>query len=126
MESMGYSRSCSINFSGLLHRQLFVMEGLKGKLLKHYRVNPFTGTQIRKPEVIVLDGQQRLTALYYVFTAPDFPLPNRSNRAIYYIKVDDLWQKSTIRHFIRWLSRRWSKILGGCPYQYETIFFHSL
>ena len=35
------------------------------------------------PEYIVLDGQQRLTALYYAFLAPDAPLPNRSNRAVY-------------------------------------------
>ena len=30
-----------------------------------------------KPEYIVLDGQQRLTAMYYAFLAPDVPLPNR-------------------------------------------------
>lgn len=40
------------------------------------------------PSHIVLDGQQRLTALHYVFLAPDLPLPNRSNRYLYYIRVD--------------------------------------
>jgi hypothetical protein len=40
------------------------------------------------PEFIVLDGQQRLTALYYAFIAPNVPLPDRSNRAAYFIKVD--------------------------------------
>ena len=40
------------------------------------------------PEHIVLDGQQRLTALYYACVAPEKPLPNRSNRAIYFINVD--------------------------------------
>jgi uncharacterized protein with ParB-like and HNH nuclease domain len=39
-------------------------------------------------EHIVLDGQQRLTAMYYAFQAPDIPLPRRSNRFIYFIKVD--------------------------------------
>jgi uncharacterized protein with ParB-like and HNH nuclease domain len=37
------------------------------------------------PEYIVLDGQQRLTAMYYAFFAPDEPLPNRSNRFFYFV-----------------------------------------
>jgi uncharacterized protein with ParB-like and HNH nuclease domain len=40
------------------------------------------------PEHIVLDGQQRLTALYYAFTAPDRPAPGRANRYLYFIHVD--------------------------------------
>ena len=41
-------------------------------------------------EHIVLDGQQRLTAMYYAFFAPDKELPTRNNRYYYYIKVDRL------------------------------------
>lgn len=37
---------------------------------------------------IVLDGQQRLTAMYYTFVAPDVSMPQRTNRYIYYIRVD--------------------------------------
>lgn len=37
-----------------------------------------------KPEYIVLDGQQRLTAIYYAFLAPDVPLPNKANRFFYH------------------------------------------
>jgi hypothetical protein len=40
------------------------------------------------PEHVVLDGQQRLTAMYYTFVAPDVPLPNRANRYLYFIRVD--------------------------------------
>ncbi len=40
------------------------------------------------PEYIVLDGQQRLTAMHYAFLAPDETLPNRSNRYFYFIRVD--------------------------------------
>src|SRR5438552_1813408 len=40
------------------------------------------------PEYIVLDGQQRLTAMYYTFLAPDVALPNRSNRYFFFIRVD--------------------------------------
>ena len=41
-----------------------------------------------KPEYIVLDGQQRLTAMYYAFLAPKIPLPNRSSQFIYFVNVD--------------------------------------
>src|SRR5947209_5979906 len=41
-----------------------------------------------RPEHIVLDGQQRLTAMYYAFFAPDKELPTRANRYYYYIRVD--------------------------------------
>ncbi len=40
------------------------------------------------PNFIVLDGQQRLTAIFYAFTAPDMPLPQRSNRYYFYIRID--------------------------------------
>ncbi|MGH2442149.1 MAG: GmrSD restriction endonuclease domain-containing protein [Chloroflexota bacterium] len=40
------------------------------------------------PEHIVLDGQQRLTAMYYAFVAPDVPAPSRANRYLYFIRVD--------------------------------------
>lgn len=40
------------------------------------------------PEHIVLDGQQRLTAMYYAFMSPDAPAPRRKNRFFYFIQVD--------------------------------------
>ena len=40
------------------------------------------------PRLIVLDGQQRLTAMNYAFAAPDIKLPNRANRALYSVRVD--------------------------------------
>lgn len=43
-------------------------------------------------EHIVLDGQQRLTALHYAFFAPDKPLPNRKKRYLYFIRVDRLME----------------------------------
>jgi len=39
------------------------------------------------PEHIVLDGQQRLTAMYYAFVAPNAAAPNRANRYVYFIQV---------------------------------------
>ena len=40
------------------------------------------------PTDIVLDGQQRLTAMHYAFAAPDVQAPRRRNRCLYFIKVD--------------------------------------
>ncbi len=46
------------------------------------------GQSKANPEHIVLDGQQRLTAIGYAFLAPDIKLPTRVNRALYYVRLD--------------------------------------
>lgn len=67
-----------------------------------------------KPEYIVLDGQQRLTAIYYAFLAPDVPLPNRSNRFFYFVHVDRFMAEEYDEAFgYEWLTRRWAKVLGS-------------
>lgn len=59
------------------------------------------------PEHIVLDGQQRLTAMYYAFLAPDVPAPHRTNRALYFLKVDKFMQESYDDAFeYDWLTKR--------------------
>jgi len=60
-----------------------------------------------KPEYIVLDGQQRLTAIYYAFLAPDVPLPNRLNRFFYFVHVDRFMAEEYDEAFgYEWLTRR--------------------
>jgi hypothetical protein len=49
---------------------------------------PIYGQNRGKPEYIVLDGQQRLTAINYAFMSPDMPLPRRKSRAMYFVRVD--------------------------------------
>lgn len=46
----------------------------------------FTG--VAHPDTIVLDGQQRLTAMHYAFTSPKTRLPNRASRALYFVRID--------------------------------------
>lgn len=76
------------------------------------------------PEHIVLDGQQRLTALYYACVAPDKPLPNRSNRAIYFIKVDHFMREEYDDAFgYEWRSRRIAKLENDPVLQYQEHFF---
>jgi hypothetical protein len=77
-----------------------------------------------KPEYIVLDGQQRLTAIYYAFLAPDAPLPNRSNRFFYFVNVDKFMAEQYDEAFgYEWFTRRWSKVLGNKEAQYESHLF---
>lgn len=57
----------------------------------HYQdlsCTPLYGRMPGSPEHIVLDGQQRLTAINYAFAAPDLKLPSRVSRALYCVRVD--------------------------------------
>jgi len=76
------------------------------------------------PEHIVLDGQQRLTALYYAFVAPTVPLPNRSNRAVYFVRVDKFIEEQYEEAFeYDFLSRRFSRILENPEVQFAEHIF---
>ncbi len=75
-------------------------------------------------EYIVLDGQQRLTALYYAFLAPDVPLPNRTNRAVYYLNVEKFMNEEYDQAFhYDWLSRRFERLLADKDMQYRSHVF---
>lgn len=85
-------------------------------------VYAFHGTA--SPEYIVLDGQQRLTAMYYAFTAPSASLPNRSSRALYFIKVDRFMREEYDDAFgYEWFTKKWGKILENPSAQYESHLF---
>lgn len=65
-----------------------------------------------KPQHIVLDGQQRLTALYYSFFAPDIVYRGRKKRCLFFVKIKELleenydeafsyeWETKPIKHLI--------------------------
>lgn len=71
-------------------------------------------------EHIVLDGQQRLTAMYYTFLAPDVPVPNRSNRFLYFIRVDRFMDEAYDEAFDYDWTRRGLNILADPVSQYEN------
>jgi hypothetical protein len=76
------------------------------------------------PEYIVLDGQQRLTALLYALLAPDVPLPNRAGKAFYYIKVNLFMAENYDEAFgYDWHSKQWTKTLCDPEAQYATHLF---
>ena len=60
-------------------------------------IHGFSGSQ--EPTYIVLDGQQRLTALYYAMVSPDTPPPKRKNRFLYFIRIDEFMQRNFDRAF---------------------------
>ncbi len=76
------------------------------------------------PEYIVLDGQQRLTALYYACLAPDIRLPNRANRAFFFIRVDSFMAEDyDTAFFYEWESRHWSNVLTNVERQFDAHLF---
>jgi len=85
-------------------------------------IHGYTGDGRR--ELIVLDGQQRLTALYYAFFAPDVPLPDRAGRAIYFIRVDRFMAEEYDNAFhYEWASRKWERRMADADAQYRDHIF---
>ena len=75
-------------------------------------------------EHIVLDGQQRLTALYYACVAPNVPLPDRANRAIYFIRVDRFMREEYDDAFsYDWKTKRLEKLTQDPSTQHEEHIF---
>lgn len=75
------------------------------------------------PEFIVLDGQQRLTAMYYAFMAPNVPAPSRANRFFYFIRVDRFMEEAYDEAFEYDWTRTAEKTLETDAEQYERHKF---
>lgn len=72
-----------------------------------------------KPEHIVLDGQQRLTAIYYALFAPEKELPNRSSRFCYFIRVDRFMTEDYDEAFeYERLTQHWKRIVANEQVQF--------
>ena len=75
------------------------------------------------PVHIVLDGQQRLTAMYYAFFAPDEPAPSRTNRFLFFIRVDRLMDEADDEAFEYDWTRWGEKLLEDETAQFESHIF---
>lgn len=84
-------------------------------------IHGFNGTERR--DLIVLDGQQRLTALYYACVAPDVPLPKRKNRYLYFIRVDKFMAGEHDEAFSYDWTRGALARFGDVEAQYEAHWF---
>jgi len=75
-------------------------------------------------DYIVLDGQQRLTAMYYAFVAPDKPLPNRANRFLYFVRVDRFMAEESDEAFdYQPRTKRWARIFDDQRAQFAEHIF---
>lgn len=75
------------------------------------------------PEHIVLDGQQRLTAMYYAFVAPNVPAPNRANRYLYFIRVDRFMDEADDEAFVYDWTQGAVKLTKNRAEQFERHMF---
>ncbi|TBF26471.1 DUF262 domain-containing protein (plasmid) [Rhizobium leguminosarum] len=77
-----------------------------------------------KPEYIVLDGQQRLTAIYYAFISPDVALQNRTSRFFYFVHVDKFMAEEHDEAFgYDRVTRKWARVLADKRAQFESHIF---
>ncbi len=60
----------------------------------------------QKPEIIVLDGQQRLTSLFYALYSPDIPLRNTTNPYAFFIDLQKLSTDNVEDAVFSW-SKQW-------------------
>lgn len=76
------------------------------------------------PQHIVLDGQQRLTAIHYAFFAPEEPFPKRSKEVIYLIDIRNLLEED-YENFIRYefLTNKNKRFLKDKSAQFESHTF---
>jgi hypothetical protein len=75
------------------------------------------------PTHIVLDGQQRLTAMYYAFVAPDVPAPGRQNRFLFFIRVDKFMEEAYDQAFDYDWTRHGVDLLVRDKDQFATHMF---
>jgi len=75
------------------------------------------------PDYIVLDGQQRLSAMYYAFTAPKKPAPNRASRFLFFIDVEKFMQESYEDAFVNEWTRYGEVLLKNKGEQYRRHRF---
>jgi len=76
------------------------------------------------PEYIVLDGQQRLTAMHYAFFQPDVPYRKRKNPILYLIDLDELMKENYDDAFYYYnKTNYYGKLIVDKNLQYEDNIF---
>lgn len=73
-----------------------------------------------KPEHIVLDGQQRLTAMFFAFFNPDEPYPKRKSRCFFFMDIAALVDENYEDAFYyQWETKYYKEFLENPEMQYE-------
>lgn len=92
------------------------------KMLSCESIYAFKGSE--DPQHIVLDGQQRLTAIHYAFFQPKKAFPNRAKPMVYFLNIQDLLDEDFEKAFYyKSLTRKYKDILNNVNLQYEQHIF---
>ncbi len=83
----------------------------------------FQGENGGDKEHIVLDGQQRLSAMYYAFMAPPNAAPNRKVRYLYFIRIDKWVDDEPDEAFVYDWTRRGTNLLADREAQFAQHMF---
>lgn len=85
---------------------------------------PIYGVVGNDRDLIVLDGQQRLTAIHYAFVGPREPLPKRKSEAIFIIHVDNFMaDRPDIAFDYLWRSNKTQEMLDDRERQFAAHWF---
>ena len=85
-------------------------------------IQHFTGSR-KSRKYIVLDGQQRLSAIHYAFMAPDKAAPHRVNRYLYFLRVDRFLGDAHDEALVQDWTAAGRKLLKLPKEQYRTHHF---
>ena len=91
--------------------------------LKCQPLEGFPDSGQHNPEHIVLDGQQRLSAMYYAFMAPRVNAPNRKARYLYFIRIDKFVTDEPDEAFIYSWTRWGENLLDNRDAQFAERLF---
>ncbi|MBU4017464.1 DUF262 domain-containing protein, partial [Patescibacteria group bacterium] len=93
--------------------------------INYLSCEPIYGAPDKKDfDHIVLDGQQRLSALYYAFFAPDKNFPKRKSKFYYYFKIDQLLLENYDEAFFYEISsKKTDELFNDKEKQYEQKLF---
>lgn len=81
-------------------------------------------TKESNPDYIVLDGQQRLTAIHYAVFAPDVPFPKRKKPVLFWIRIPELLNGTAEdAFFYHSATQYYRNLLANPEWQYEERLF---
>lgn len=92
------------------------------KMLSCEPIYAFDGNE--SPQHIVLDGQQRLTAIYYAFFRPDKVFPRRAKAMVYFMNIQSYLDEDYEKAF--WydsLTKKNKELLANKESQFEQHIF---
>ncbi|MCK0179136.1 DUF262 domain-containing protein [Flavobacteriaceae bacterium S0862] len=103
---------------------LLLWEGNKENYRKLGCASLYAFNSESDPEYIVLDGQQRLSALHYAFFQPDINFRNRKNPIYFFIRLKELLDENYEEAFFYYSrTKYYDELVSDVNKQYENHIF---